>query len=333
MATQTPYEVLGVKADASADDIRKAYRKLAKEFHPDLNPGKPAAEARFKAVTAAYDILSDPEKRGRYDRGEIDESGAERPRYSYRPHAEGGQGWKYQPQGEMDIEDLEDLFAMFGRGGARGPRGPGRAGPGGGEGFQMPGQDRHFALTIDFVTAATGGKQRLALAPDEWLDVTIPAGIEDGQVLRLKGKGGPGFGGGPQEPPRGDALIEVHIAPHPWFRREGDDIHMELPVSLAEAVLGARVPVATVTGPVTMTIPKGSDTGTRLRLRGKGIQRHRRGAETAGDQYVTLKVVIGESGDAELAEFLEAWSKKHPTDPRRDMAAKAAAGASQGAAA
>ena len=136
MATQTPYEVLGVKRDASADEIRKAYRKLAKEFHPDLNPGKPAAEARFKAVTAAYDILSDTEKRARYDRGEIDETGAERPRYSYRPHAEGAQGWKYEPQGEMNPEDLEDLFAMFGAaarrrardGGRRGSRCPGRTG-------------------------------------------------------------------------------------------------------------------------------------------------------------------------------------------------------------
>jgi DnaJ-class molecular chaperone len=310
MATQTPYEVLGVKRDASADEIRKAYRKLAKEFHPDLNPGKPAAEARFKAVTAAYDILSDPEKRGRYDRGEIDETGAERPRYSYRPHAEGAQGWKYQPEGETDIGDLDDLFAMFGRG-AR--RGGGRAGPSG-EGFSMPGPDRHFTLTIDFVTAVTGGKQRLALSSDEWLDVTIPPGIDDGQVLRLKGKGAPGFGGAPP----GDALIEVHIAPHPWFRREGDNIHMELPVSLAEAVLGARVPVATVTGPVTMTIPKGSDTGTRLRLRGKGI--HRRG-HSPGDQYVTLKVMIGHSGDPELAHFLEEWAKTHPSDPRRDMLA------------
>lgn len=307
MATQTPYEVLGVKPDASADEIRKAYRKLAKEFHPDLNPGKPAAEARFKAVTAANDILSDPEKRGRYDRGEIDESGAERPRYSYRPHAEGAQGGKYRPQGEMNPEDLEDLFAMFGRGG----RARRRGGAAGAEGFQMPGQDLHFALTIDFITAATGGKQRIALSPDEWLDVTIPPGIENGQVLRLKGKGGPGFGGGPA----GDALIEVHVAPHPWFRREGDDIHMELPVSLAEAVIGARVPVATVTGPVTMTIPKGSDTGTRLRLRGKGIQR--KGHH--GDEYVTLKVVIGASGDPELAEFVEDWAKKHPVDPRRDL--------------
>jgi DnaJ-class molecular chaperone len=318
---QTPYEVLGVKPDASAEEIRKAYRKLAKELHPDLNPGKPAAEARFKAVTAANDILSDPEKRARYDRGEIDETGAERPRYSYRPHAEGAQGWKYQPQGEMDIGDLDDLFAMFGRGGRR----TGRAG----EGFQMPGPDRHFTLTVDFPLAATGGKQRLALSPGEWLDVTVPPGIEDGQVLRLKGKGGAGFGGGPA----GDALIEVHIEPHPSFRRAGDDIHVELPVSLAEAVLGARVPVPTVTGPVTMTIPAGSDTGTRLRLRGKGIHRRRRGAETIGDEYVTLKVMIGASGDPELAEFIKRWAEEHPTDPRRAMGSGTDPGAADKAAA
>src|SRR5690349_13091167 len=292
MPTQTPYEVLGVKPDATADEIRKAYRKLAKQFHPDLNPGKPAAEARFKAVSAAHDILSDPEKRARYDRGEIDESGAERPRYSYRPHAEGAQGWKYQPEGEMDVGDLDDLFEMFGRGGRRGAR-PGRGGEG--------------------------------LSPDEWLDVTIPPGIEEGQILRLKGKGGPGFGGGAA----GDALIEVHIAPHPFFRREGDDIHLELPVSLSEAVLGARVPVPTVTGPVTMAIPKGSDTGARLRLRGRGIHRKRQGKEVTGDQYVTLKVVIGASDDADLAKFLEDWAKQHPVDPRGGMGQ----GASHGAAA
>jgi len=228
MATQTPYEVLGVKPGAGPEEIRKAYRKLAKEFHPDLNPGKPAAEARFKAVTAANDILSDPDKRARYDRGEIDESGAERPRYSYRPHAEGAQGRKYQPQGEINIEDLDDLFAMFGRGGGGGPRGARSGGPAG-EGFSMPGQDRQYTLTIDFTLAATGGKQRLSLSPETWLDVTVPPGIEQGQVLRLKGKGAPGYGGGPP----GDALIEVHIAPHPFFHREGDDIHVELPVSLA----------------------------------------------------------------------------------------------------
>jgi DnaJ-class molecular chaperone len=142
--------------------------------------------------------------------------------------------------------------------------------------------------------------------------LTIPAGLEDGQVLRLRGKGGPGFGGGAA----GDALIEVHVAPHPLFRRDGATIRIELPVSLAEPVLGARVEVPTVTGPVTMTIPKGSDTGTQLRLRGKGVQSPR----GAGDQYVTLKVVVGHSGDADLAKFLEGWAPGHPSDPRRGMA-------------
>jgi DnaJ-class molecular chaperone len=304
MAAQTPYEVLGVKPDASAEDIRKAYRKLAKQFHPDLNPGKPEAEARFKAVSAAYDLVSDPDKRARYDRGEIDESGAERPpRWNYRAHAEGPGGRKYQPEGEMDLGDLEDLFAAFGS--------AGRGGTGRGT-FRARGSDRLFTLTVDFVEAATGGKKRLSLAPEEWLDVTIPPGIEDGQVLRLRGKGGPGFGGGAA----GDALIEVHVAPHPLFRRDGDDVKIELPVSLAEAALGARVMVPTVTGPVAMTIPKGSDTGAQLRLRGKGIQR----SKNPGDQYVTLKVVIGASSDPELAEFLEKWGPRHPFDPRQGMA-------------
>lgn len=302
-ASQTPYEVLGVKPNASAEEIRKAYRKLAKQFHPDLNPGKPEAEARFKSISAAYDLLSDPEKRARYDRGEIDESGAERPRHYYRSHAEGAQGWKYQPEGEMDLGDLEDLFAAFGSGG--------RGRPGRGGGFRAHGMDRHFTLTVDFVTAATGGKQRLSLAPEEWLDVTIPAGIEQGQVLRLRGKGGSGFSGG--QP--GDALIEVHVSPHPVFRRDGDNILLELPVSLAEAVLGARVSVPTVTGPVTMTIPKGSDAGRQLRLRGKGIQRK----TNPGDQIVTLRVSIGRSSDPELAEFLEKWAPQHPVDPRQGM--------------
>src|SRR6516164_1310135 len=301
---QTPYQVLGVKPDASADDIRKAYRKLAKQFHPDLNPGKPEAEARFKAISAAYDLLSDPDKRARYDRGEIDETGAERPpRGYYRNYAEGAQGRHYQPEGEMDLNDLEDLFAAFGSAGGR------RRGEAGG--FKARCADRHFTLTVDFVTAANGGKQRLSLAPEEWLDVTIPAGFEDGKLLRLRGKGGPGFGGGPT----GDALIEVHVAPHPLFRRDGDNILLELPVSLAEAVLGARVSVPTVTGPVTMTIPKGSDAGRQLRLRGKGIPKK----SNPGDEIVTLKVVVGHSSDPELAEFLEKWSSQHPFDPRQGM--------------
>src|SRR6201981_2017439 len=192
----------------------------------------------------------------------------------------------------MDLGDLEDLFAAFGSGG-RGRR------TRGGEGFKARGGDRLFTLTVDFAEAATGGKQRVSLAPEQWLDVTIPPGITDGQVLRLRGKGGPGFGGGSA----GDALIEVHVAPHPLFRRDGDNVLLELPVSLAEGVLGARVSVPTVTGLVTMTIPKGSDTGRQLRLRGKGIQRK----TNPGDEIVTLKVVVGHSSDPELAEFLERW--------------------------
>jgi DnaJ-class molecular chaperone len=301
---QTPYEVLGVKPDANADEIRKVYRKLAKQYHPDLNPGKPEAEARFKEISTAYDLLSDAEKRARYDRGEIDETGAERPpRGYYRGQAEGAQGWRYRPEGEMDVGDLEDLFAAFG---SAGRRRRGQAGAG----LRARGADRHYTLTIDFVTAATGGKQRLSLAPEEWLDVTIPAGVEDDQVLRLRGKGGPGFGGGAA----GDALIEVHVAPHPLFRRDGDNILVDLPVSLAEAVLGARVAVPTVTGPVTMTIPKGSDTGSQLRLRGKGIQK-----KSPGDEIVTINVIIGHSRDPELVEFIEKWAPGHSFDPRQGM--------------
>jgi DnaJ-class molecular chaperone len=260
-------------------------------------------------VTAAYDLVSDADKRARYDRGEIDEDGAERPRYSYRPHAEGAQGWKYQPDGEMNAADLEDILSMFGGGGMGARRGRG-------EGFAMPGGDRLYTLTVDFVEAAAGAKKRLALSPDNWLDVTIPPGIVEGQVLRLKGKGDTGIGGAPP----GDALIEIHVAPHPNFRRDGDNVLLDLPVTVAEAVLGARITVPTVSGPVAMTIPKGSDSGAQLRLRGKGIQR--RGGPTgagAGDQIVTLKVVIGDSGDPELAAFLETWAPKHPAHPRRGI--------------
>ena len=184
--TQTPYEVLGVKPDASADEIRKVYRKLAKQFHPDLNPGKPEAEARFKSISAAYDLLSDPEKRARYDRGEIDESGAERPPRELlsRPRR-GCPGLAIPARGRDGSERSRGFVRRVRLGRARGRRGQA------GEGFRARGADRHFTLTVDFVTAATGGKQRLSLAPEEWLDVTIPAGIEDGQVLRLQRQGRP----------------------------------------------------------------------------------------------------------------------------------------------
>ena len=305
---RSPYEILGVKPDARADDIRKAYRKLAKQYHPDLNPGNAEAEQRFKEITAANDILSDPDKRARFDRGEIDAAGAERPeRHFYRGFAEGAEGERYHPQDAAHPEDLEDLFANF-FGGARG----GRGGPGGAT-FQARGADRHYSLTIDFLEAVNGAKKRITLPEGASLDVTIPPGLHDGPILRLRGKGGSELGGGPP----GDALVEVHVAPHPFFRRRGRDIHLDLPVTLAEAVLGAKIAVPTVSGPVTMSVPPHSDTGKALRLRGRGVPAH--GREPAGDQYVTLKMTIGPDQDAELEAFLKDWAPKHPYDPRAAM--------------
>jgi DnaJ-class molecular chaperone len=306
MPQQTPYEVLGVKPDASEDDIRRAYRRLAKRHHPDLNPGNKEAEAKFKEIASANDLLSDKDKRARFDRGEIDASGQERqPRqraYNYRDFAEGAPGARYRTSESVNPEDLDDLFSMFGRGARQE-----------GGGFRMPGPDHQFSLTVEFRDAVKGGRQRLTF-PERSLDVTIPAGVRDGQVLRLKGQGGPGIGGGPP----GDALIEVHVAPHRFFRREGDDIHLELPVTLGEAVLGGRVTVPTVDGAVAMTIPANSNTGKVLRLKGKGVPRA--GGER-GDEYVTLKVVLPDGAQPELAELLRGWAEAHPYDPRRGMEA------------
>jgi DnaJ-class molecular chaperone len=305
----SPYEVLGVKPDASADDIRKAYRALAKRHHPDLNPGNAEAERRFKEISAANDLLSDPDKRARFDRGEIDETGAERPeRQYYRGFAEGADGARYRPQDAAHAEDFEDLFAsFFSAAGNRGREG------GAGTRFRARGMDRSFSLTIDFLAAVNGTKTRITLPEGESLDVTIPPGLQDGQVLRLRGKGAPGLGDGPP----GDALVQVHVTPHPVFRRQGRDIHAELPISLSEAVLGAKIAVPTIAGPVSMSVPPHSDTGKVLRLRGRGVPAH--GNEPAGDAYVTLKVVVGPDQDAALEAFLKDWAPKHPFDPRADL--------------
>jgi DnaJ-class molecular chaperone len=312
MAVDDPYAILGVKRDASAEEIRSAYRKLAKKYHPDLNPGNKEAEARFKAISAANELLSDPEKRARFDRGEIDASGQERPeRAAYRRYAEGAQGAKYHQESGVSEDDFGDIFAdLFRQQAGRGA--------GGGRTFRMRGADRAFTLTVDFLEAARGAKKRLnfgALNSGEGqtLDVTIPAGVADGQILRLKGKGEPGLGGGPP----GDALIEVHVAPHPFFRRVGNDIHIELPMTLAEAVLGGKIAVPTISGTVSMSVPKGSDTGAVLRLKGRGIAP---ASGTAGDEYVTLKIVLGDQKtDRELETFLTEWAPRHPFDPRRAM--------------
>ena len=308
MAARDPYEVLGVKKEASEDELRTAYRRLAKQHHPDLNPGNKAAEARFKDIAAAYDLLSDKDKRARFDRGEIDASGAERPEHAYsryRGFAEGapGERYEYHSAEGMAPEDIDDLFGFFRQGG--------HGGRGGGT-MRMRGADLPFALTVDFLTAVNGARQRLSLAPDRSLEVTIPAGVRDGQILRLQGQGAPGLNGGPP----GDALIEIHVAPHAFFRREGDDIHLDLPVTLGEAVLGGKVTVPTASGTVSMTIPANANTGQVLRLKGRGVARP---GGARGDQYVHLKVVLPEGGDADLSRLVRDWAQKHPYDPRRGM--------------
>jgi DnaJ-class molecular chaperone len=300
-SVQDPYDVLGVPRDAAPAAIRAAYRKLAKKFHPDLNPGNADAAERFKTINAANDLLSDPEKRARFDRGEIDASGTEKPpeRPFYRDFAETGDGATYHAGG-MSHEDLEEMLAR-----AFGGRAAGRGGRG--AGLRMRGADAHFALTVDFLDAANGARRRLVLPDGEALEVNIPAGVRDGQVLRLRGKGNPGIGGGEA----GDALIEISIAPHPLFRREGDDVVIELPVTVAEAVLGAAVEVPTPRGRVRMNIPRNTSTGTRLRLKGRGIGE--------GHLFVEIRIVLPPEPDAALEAALRDYRPAHPFDPRAAM--------------
>ena len=293
------YDILGVAKTATDKEIRKAYRDLAKKLHPDLNPGDAAAEERFKKVSAAYDILGDSELRRRYDKGEIDASGAERPeRQFYRHYAEGTGGERYhRSAGFEDIGGFSDLFSdLFGRHGGAG-------------GIRIRGQDRRYHLDIDFLDAAYGTSRRVTMPDGSTLDVTIPPGLRDGATLRLRGKGDPGLGGAPA----GDALVDVTVRPHHRFKREGDDVVVELPISLDEAVLGGKIRVETLSGSVDMAIPKGVSSGATLRLKGKGIKPKDR---PAGDQLVRLKIVMPDKIDADLAEFMDDWRKRHGYDPR-----------------
>jgi DnaJ-class molecular chaperone len=297
-----PYEVLGVEKTASGAAIRAAYRKLAKRHHPDLNPGKPEAAERFKEINAANDILSDTEKRARFDRGEIDAAGNEVPpeRPYYRDFGDAPGREKYH-QANIDPDDLESIFAhaFGGRGGA--------SGAGGGRRFTARGSDAHYTLTISFLDAANGTTRRITLPEGRTLDVRIPAGVHDGHILRLKGQGMAGLGGGPA----GDALVEIAIAPHPLFHREGDDIIVELPVTIQEAVLGTTLEVPTIKGKVRLTIPPYSGTGTRLRLRGRGVRQ--------GHQFVQLHVVLPPQEEPELAEFLKSWQPRSKVNPREGL--------------
>ena len=320
--TADPYTVLGVGRTAGPDEIRKAFRKIAKANHPDLNPGDRAAEERFKAATAANDLLSDPARRARYDRGEIDGAGQEvPPRRYYRDHAEGAGGARYAGRGpergdpfagmgmgggNLDPDDLESILDMF----RSGEAGAGfRAGP-------RRGRDANYRLAVDFLEAVNGATTRLTLPDGGALDVRIPAGLEDGGVLRLRGKGAPGAEGGPA----GDALIEVSVRPHPFFVREGRDLRMHLPVTMREAVLGGKVAVPTPRGEVMLTVPPRSDSGAQLRLRGRGVAEG--GGQPAGDLLVTLRLVLGPA-DSRLEEFLRDWTPETPFDPREEMRRRA----------
>lgn len=296
-----PYEILGVEKTASADEIQKAYRRLAKKLHPDLNPGNKEAEERFKEVASAHGLLSDPDKRRRFDSGEIDASGAERPRERfYRDFAgDAGPGGPYEDTSAFaDFADVDDLLAqLLGRQARQARRGRGA--------------DLHYRLAIDFLDAVNGATQRLTLPDGGTLDVTIPPGLQQGQILRLRGKGAPA----PGEGDPGDALVEISIKPHRFFTRHGNDIHLELPVTVTEAALGARIKVPTPSGTVMLAVPKGSNTGTILRLKGKGVP----GREGTGDQLVRLKIMLPDQPDPELEAFLANWKPGERYNPRRDM--------------
>lgn len=304
-----PYSVLGVPRTASEDDIRKAFRQLAKKHHPDLNPGDKAAEAKFKEISQANDLLSDPEKRRRFDAGEIDATGQEvPPRGFYRDQA-GGFGGKYERAGAHEsFVDMGGVFSeMFGE-----RRGFGSGGHGAG-GFDMSGMPVTYSLRVPFLVAARGGKQRVDLPDGKTLDIDIPEGTTDGQTLRLKGQGMPGS----QGRPAGDAYVEIRVEPHAFFQTRDNDVHIDLPVTLTEAVLGGKVRVPTVGGPVMLNVPAGSNTGTSLRLKGRGLLDRRSGQR--GDQYVKLKVVLPEQPDEKLKEFLGGWEAGRNYDPRKEM--------------
>ncbi len=297
-----PYQTLGVARGASEADIKKAYRKLAKELHPDRNKDNPKAAERFSQVTSAYDLLTDKDKRARFDRGEIDGDGNPTMPFGYGtggPRAGGG-GGGFRTQdfdfggggaGGPDVGDIfEGLFggrtsgfaSGFGRRSAPPPKGANLA----------------YKLRVPFADAATLAPQRVTLGDGKTIDLKLPAGVEDGTQMRLTGKGEPGPGGA------GDAIVTIEVEPHRFFTRDGDDVRLDLPVTLKEAVLGGAVKVPTVEKAVMLTVPAGSTSGKTLRIKGRGF--HRKGGGR-GDQLVTLMVDVP-ADDAGLRAFAEGWT-------------------------
>lgn len=296
------YKVLGVSKNATTADIKKAYRKLAKKLHPDLSPGDTARAEKFQRVGAAYDILGDEEKRARYDAGEIDSKGQERPRRPFEQAEAGPPPHQHSAAGFEDFTHLSDLFSdLFGR---RGGFGQGSTG-----GMAPRGADMRYRLAVDFLDAARGAKRPVPLPDGKAIELNIPSGVTEGQVLRLRGKGHPGFRGGPA----GDALVEISIQPHSQFKRNGDDIEVEVPITFDEAVLGTKIEVPTIWGGVTMRIPKGVSSGRQLRLKGKGIRSAKR---PPGDQIVRLKIVLPDEIGEEMEDLARLWRTRVDHDPR-----------------
>jgi len=330
-----PYEVLGVQRTASAADVKKAYRKLAKKLHPDSNKKDPKAADKFAELNSAHEIIGDEDKRKAFDRGEIDAEG--KPRFQGFEGFRGGPGAGGADFGRGGFESFtwgpEGVRRSGPRGGAAGPGGPGGGrfedilssmfgfgGPGGrgGAAFEAEdigsaarGQDVSAEMTITLSEAAHGGARRVGLPNGKDLDVKIPPGVTDGQQIRLKGQGMPSLGGGTP----GDVLIAVSIAPHPLFKVEGQNLRLELPVTLYEAVLGAKVRVPTLDGAVELAIPANTSGGRTFRLKGKGLP----GKSGTGDLFVTAKIVLPDGKDAELEELMKKWRDTKPYDPRSGM--------------
>lgn len=301
MAAADPYSTLGVARGASDADIKKAYRKLAKELHPDTNKDNKAAAERFSRVTAAYDLLSDKDKRARFDRGEIDADGNPAMPFGFGGGGGPGAGGFRQGPGGFEFNtggaDFGDIFeGLFGGGAARGRSGP-FGGFGGRSAPPAKGANIPYRLAVSFEDAAAGRAQRIMLGDGKTIDLKLPAGVEHGMQIRLSGKGEPGPAG------PGDAIVTVEIGKHPFFRRDGDAVRLDLPVTLAEAVLGGPVRVPTVDGPVMLNVPAGTSSGQTLRLKGKGFTAK---SGTRGDQLVTIEIVIPAS-DAALKDWAEKY--------------------------
>ena len=308
-----PYVTLGVARSASDAEIKSAYRKLAKELHPDRNKDNPKAAERFSDVTRAYDLLSDKDKRAQFDRGEIDIDGNPTMGFGGFGAGPGGGQRGFRADGFEGFGegiDLGDLFGGIfgGRGGMGGGMGggPGAGGFAGRSRAAPRGANVQYRLGVSLPDAATLASQRITLADGKTIDLKLPAGVEDGTQMRLSGKGEQGPGGA------GDALVTIRIEPHPFFRRDGDNIRLDLPISLDEAVRGAKVKVPTVEGPVMLTVAPGSSSGRTLRLKGRGFTRK---DGSRGDQLVTLEISLPEQ-DADLASRLEGWSDSRPLRSR-----------------